>query len=190
MIAMVIFAMVIAAVDVSLSIITERTTGATETAQAVDQLQVAEQTVVQAVHAADSWCTPVPSPAYGCAAFTSPPTATSLDFTAKLDGTTATYVFTLSAVDHVLTESKDGGTPVTLLTNVDPSSGFTVVSHTEANGTTYYTAIGIDLTVDSPSVTAPRPVRTTAADSSVEAWNVEFACSAWVESQSPEGEAC
>lgn len=187
-IAMAIFAMVIVAVDVSVSIITERTTGASETASAVDQLQVAEQTIVQAVHAANSWCTPVPTPAYGCATFTTAPTSQSLDFTAELDGGTATYVFTIA--NHTLTETRNGGQPVTLLTNVDPSSGFTADSHTESNGTTYYTAVGVQLTVDSPSVTARRPVRTTAADSSVDAWNVEYACSAYVESESAEGEAC
>lgn len=179
MVALAIFAMVIVAVDVSLTIVTARSDGMAQSTTAIDQLQTAEQTVVQDVHAANSWCDPVPTPAYGCASFTQIPTATSLDFSAEVDGATNTYDFVINTTSHQLTLSENGANAEILLTNLDPSptlTGFTVNSTTRS-GTTYYTSVGISLTVDSPTVGAPRITRTTAADSQVEAWNVEYACS-------------
>lgn len=182
MVAMAIFGIVIATVYVSLSMIVARTSGVAGATTAMDQLQLAEQTVVQAVHAADSWCEPqAPAPAYGCAAApTAAPTTHELAFTADVAGAEIAYTFTIDPAAHTLTMQK-GSTTSILLTNLDPASAFSPQSKdVVAGGTTYtfYNQVGISLTVDSPRVGAPQVTRTTAADSSVEVWNVEYACNA------------
>ncbi len=189
-IAMAIFALVIVSVDASVTVLNGRANGMSQSTQAIDQLQVAEQTIVRDVHAANSWCTPVPTPLYGCAAT---PTATptgapnpDLIFTANLNGATPTIEFKLvpgASGSQTLTMSKNAGAPVTLLSNLDPSSTFTVPNPVQVvapNGTTYsyYTSIGVTLTMDSPRVGAPRVTKTTLADNTIEVWNVEYACSA------------
>jgi type II secretory pathway pseudopilin PulG len=182
LIAMVIFALVVVSVDASVTVLNGRANGMSQSNQAIDQLQVAEQTIVRDVHAANSWCTPVPNPAYGCATFLQAPSATDLKFTANLDGATSTIEFQVTGSS--LTMRKNLGAPVTLLSNLDPTSAF-IIPTTQTTpplpvvgNTTYYTFIGVTLTMDSPRVGAPRVTQTTVADPTIEVWNVEYACSA------------
>lgn len=318
LIAMAIFALVVSVVYVSVSVLTARSTGLTESSEAIDQLQTAEQTIVQDLHAASSWSTSPASVATtlvtalsqgqtnvtdltiasvpkaitagdtivvgsnsaadsfiasssvsASSSQTAVPvtsaTATNaesagsavydtatvpLDFTADLDGSSLTtalasdtyytslpvtalrhevstgdtivvgtgtttdtfvasgpasrgalsisvnkqetvnshpvgdpvfdYNTTISisgtGTSRSLTVTTDGASPITV-TNLDPSSGFTYTQAT-AGGTTYYNAIGVSLTVDSPRVGAPHETKTTMADSDVEVWPVEYTCSA------------
>jgi prepilin-type N-terminal cleavage/methylation domain-containing protein len=182
-IAMAIFALVIVSVDSSVTVLNSRANGLSQSAQAIDQLQIAEETIARDVHAANSWCTP---PANGCAVATSAPTTKDLDFTASLNGTTPNIEFKLvtASGSKSLTMSKNFATPVTLLSNLDLSSTFTVqnppLKVVAPNGTPYYfyTSIGVTLTMNSPVGTALHATKTTLADTTIVVWNVEFACSA------------
>jgi len=179
LIAVAIFSLVIVAVDGSVTLVSARSNGLSQSSQAIDQLQQAEQTIVEDVHEANSWCSPVPSPSYGCQTLTATPTNTTLTFTASQTGATnVSYKFQITG--NALVMTKNNGNATTLVSNLDTTkSGFTVTSVQPAGtGTsTYYNTIGITLTMDSPKVGAPHPVVTTVADSKVEVWNVEFACS-------------
>jgi type II secretory pathway pseudopilin PulG len=181
LIAMAIFALVVVSVDASVTVLNGRANGMSQSNQAIDQLQVAEQTIVRDVHAANSWCTPVPNPTYGCATFTQTPSATDLKFTANMDGATPTVEFQITGGS--LTMKKNNGAAMTLLSNLDPTSAFIIpTSQTTpplpvVGNTTYYTSIGVTLTMDSPRVGASQMTKTTVADSTVEVWNVEYACS-------------
>jgi len=179
LISLVIFSLVIVSVDGSVTMLSSRSNGLSQSSQSINQLQVAEQTLVQAVHAANSWCEPVPIPAYGCVTATAAPntTANTLTFTATMSGSTTTsYQFQITGNSLVMTKN---GTTSTLVSNLDPSSsktGFTATSVT-VGSTTYWNDISVILTMDSPRVGAAHVTSTTVADSDVEVWNVEYACS-------------
>ncbi|MGA2036080.1 MAG: prepilin-type N-terminal cleavage/methylation domain-containing protein, partial [Acidimicrobiales bacterium] len=53
-IAMAIFALVIVSVDSSVTVLNSRANGLSQSAQAIDQLQIAEETIARDVHAANS----------------------------------------------------------------------------------------------------------------------------------------
>jgi prepilin-type N-terminal cleavage/methylation domain-containing protein len=185
-IAMAIFALVVISVDSSVTVLNGRANGLSRSNQAIDQLQIAEETITRDVHAANSWCTPLPNPANGCGAFTRAPTTTDLYFTSSINGATPTIEFKLVTAtgSKSLTMSTNLGAPVTLLSNLDPSSTFTVqnqpVVYQAPNGTTYdfYTSVGVVLTMDSPIANSALVTKTTLADTTIQVWNVEYACSA------------
>lgn len=57
LIALAIFSLVVISVDGSVTVLSKQAIGLSQSSQAIDQLQVAEQTVVRDVHAATSWTT-------------------------------------------------------------------------------------------------------------------------------------
>jgi len=207
LIAMAILSIVIVSVDTSVSVLNARSNSMSQSTQAIDQLQVAEQTVVRDVHAATSWCNPTSgSP---CTTFTQAPTATELKFNAVLDCTlvppstcwsnpTSFDISISKTAPYQLTITKGNSTAL-LASNLDlgtdpktglPFSGFTWKSVLFGT-TTYYTSIGVTLTMDSPRVGAPRITTTTTADTNVEVWNAEYACqTAWRNAGSTGADPC
>lgn len=183
---------VMASVAGSIELMSSNVSTMAQTTNAINQEQIAEQTVVRDLHSATSWCTS--------------PTTSQLEFTATLNGTTKVYDFQISGNALTLQTASScppGGTlssATVLLTNVDTSSSTPVSQQSgffswpsassnpsaptpvTANGTSFYTSLGVILTVDSPSVKAARPTRTTVSDSVVEIWNAEQQCqTAWVD---------
>jgi hypothetical protein len=169
---MVVFSLVIVSVDATITMVSARTTGLSESTQAIDQLQIAEETITRDVHTVYTW--------------SSAPTASSLDFTASLNNGSPTVAITLTGTtSKTLTIVTNGATTQTL-TNLDPASTFTVntsASWTSSGGTSegpFYYSVGVTLTMDSPRVSAPRPTKTTVSDPTIIVNNVEYQCaSAW-----------
>ncbi len=185
LIAMAILSIVIVSVDTSVSVLNARSNSMSQSTQAIDQLQVAEQTVVRDVHAATSLCNS--TSVFPCTPFTQAPMATELKFNAVLDcalvppstcwsNPTSFDISISRTAPYQLTITKGNSTAV-LVSNLDTSSGFTWKS-VVFGSTTYYTSIGVTLTMDSPRVGAPRVTTTTTADPIVEVSNVEYACQA------------
>lgn len=190
-IATAIMLIVISAVAGSMLVMTSNVSTMAQTTDAINQQQVAEQTVVRDLHAATSWC--------------KTPTSSELEFAATLSGSTGAYDFKIASNKLTLgTATNCNGTfsanPTVLLANVDTSSSTPVSQQSgffswpsassapssptavTVNGTSYYTSLGVILTVDSPSVTAAHPKRTTVSDSVIEIWNTEQQCqTAWVD---------
>jgi hypothetical protein len=146
-----------------------------QSSQAIDQLQIAEQTVVRYVHAA--------------ILFSTAPTASQLQFTANIDKATSTFAIKLSTMtdgSEQLTVSKSGNTMLTV-SNLDPSSKFTPTTITY-DAVTYYVSVAVILTMDSPHYGAPRATKTTAADADVQVWNIRYACQvAWQQATGGQG---
>ena len=152
-------------------------------AQAINELQLAEQSVVRYVHAAA--CA---TPATPTCLFTTA-TATELKFTADVNGATPVVDIKIIPASHELTLSYNGNAAQVLLTNLDSSSAFTVpvVPWTAGSPSTTYqydTRVGVSLTLDSPNVASTK-FKTTVVDPNIEAWNMEANCQeAWL--QDPE----
>jgi Tfp pilus assembly protein PilW len=194
LVAMAIMSLVIVSVDTSVGVLNARSNSMSQSDQAIDQLQTAEQTIVRDIHAATSWCGYNPTsttPILPCTAFTQAPQAGKLVFNAVLDGSSWANPtsFTVQISGNQLSVTK-GTTTTVLASNLDagtdpntglPYSGFTWQSVTfpaASPNATYYTSIGVTLTKDSPRVGAPRITRTTTADTNVEVWNSVLACQA------------
>lgn len=188
---MLIMSIVIIVVDTSVGVLNSKSNTLSQSDQAIDQLQVAEQTVVRDVHAATSWCSPPVgvTPSAPCTTFTQTPTATELKFNAVLDSSTWSSptsfdikLNTMSDGSRQLTVSKNGGSAVVLASNLDPTSAFTIPNPVQVTvGTqqwSYYNYLGVTLIMDSPRYGARYTTKTTTADQQVEAWNVEYACTA------------
>lgn len=190
LVAMLIMSIVIIVVDTSVGVLNSKSNTLSQSDQAIDQLQVAEQTVVRDVHAATSWCSPPVgvTPSTPCTAFTQTPTSSELKFNAVLDSSTWSSptsfdikLNTMSDGSEQLAITKNSTTTV-LASNLDPiNTKFTwnsVPVTTGGQQWTYYNYIGITLTMDSPRYGAPQVTKTTTADQQVEVWNVEYACTA------------
>jgi prepilin-type N-terminal cleavage/methylation domain-containing protein len=201
-IAMALLAVVVVAVDSSLTVIEERQVQVTNATEALDTLQTAQQFIDTDIRAATAWTTP--------AVPTSPPsqpvtvswpssggscgTTYGLDFTASLNNATATIAICLNTTTHVLTVTCSGsavacpgnnsGTVTEVqLANIDSSSAFTFttkeVSTTVSSVTTntfFFTTVASSLTLDSPGVGAPRLTKTIVTSPSLEVFNVAYAC--------------
>jgi Tfp pilus assembly protein PilW len=200
MIALVLFSVVIIAVDSSITVVQERQVAVTASTQALDNLQVAQEALTSDLHAAQTWTTP----ALPTTAPSQPVTASwtgsgtcgvnyGLNFTASLNNATATIAVCLNTVTHVLTVTCTGaaacpGTgsgPIlqTQVANIDSSSSVTFttkeVSTTQGGVTTnafFFTTIATTLILDSPRVGAPRVTKTTLTSPNLEVYNTEYAC--------------
>jgi prepilin-type N-terminal cleavage/methylation domain-containing protein len=179
LVAMIIMAIVIVSVDTSVGVLNARSNSMSQSSQAIDQLQMAEQTVVRYVHAAT--------------AFSTAPGAGQLQFTANIDKATAvTIAIKLSTMgdgSEQLTVSKSGNTMLTV-SNLDPSSNFTptTITYPLVGGVTYYVSIAVILTMDSPRYGAPNATKTTVADADVQVWNIRYACQvAWQQDTGGQG---
>ena len=198
LIAMAMFAIVVVAADSSLTVIQERQTYVTNSTEALDAVETAQEAITTDIHAANLWTTPaVPTSQPG-----SPVTAQTLVFQASLSNVTKLVTITLNTSTHqlqvctnvTLTTSGCGSgvSGVQLqatLANVDSSSLFTMstdeVSQTISGLTTntfFYTAVSSTLTIDSPKVGAPRVSQTTITSPTIVAYGATFSC------QTAEGE--
>lgn len=182
MVTLVMFSLVIPVVGSSIRVIEGGQVQAVDTTQALDQLEVAEQVVTSDIRAANAWTTPAlptqtPSQAV---------TATSLSFTALLDGATATIAISLDTSSHVLTvTSTSNGVTRTQATvpNIDSSSLFTLTTKevtTTVNAVTtnsfFYTTVASTLIIDTPAVGAPDASQITLTSPAIVVYNMEDAC--------------
>ena len=102
-----------------------------------------------------------------------------LVFTAALNGATPAISITLTSNADTSKTLKIvvNGVTTTTLNNLDPSSGFVYnAAWWTGAATTYYSLVGVTLTMDSPSVGAPHRTQTTLADPAVVVNNVEYQC--------------
>ncbi|HTV11210.1 MAG TPA: hypothetical protein VME20_05040 [Acidimicrobiales bacterium] len=196
-IATAIMLMVIASIATAVQLLTKSASAMGQSTQAIDNLQVAEQDVVRDIHASTGWCS-----AYA------PPTTTELGFTANIEGGAAAYLISITSGNQltVATATSCAGLATAksqaLLSNVDsaattPSSqrsGFSQPNgpaSVTVNGTQYWDTLAVTLTVDSPSVSATNPVRTTVSDPVVEIWNAEEQCqNQWITSAQASSDPC
>ncbi len=114
LIAMLIMSIVIIVVDTSVGVLNSKSNTLSQSDQAIDQLQVAEQTVVRDVHAATSWCSPPVARHHAlapCTAFTAAPTASELKFNAVLDSSSWSSP---TSFDFKLTTMSDGSKQLTV----------------------------------------------------------------------------
>ncbi len=192
MIAMALFAVVVAAVDSSITVVEERSVQVSDATQALDRMQIVQQAITTDIHAAlpttTAWSPAVPTTTPGA-----PITATSLAFQASLNNATATIGISLNTTTHILTVTctgaaacpGPGSTAVqqAQVSNIDSSSLFTLttskVTTTIGSVTTntfFYTSVASTLILDSPRVGAPRVSQTKLTSTDLIPYNVLFAC--------------
>jgi prepilin-type N-terminal cleavage/methylation domain-containing protein len=192
MIALVIFSLVVVAVDSSLTVVQERQVQVTNGIEALDTLQAAEEVITRDISAATSWTTPaVPTSVPG-----SPVTAQSLVFQASLTNVTNLITITLNTATHqlqvcsnlTLTTSGCGSSVAGVhmqaqVANIDSSSLFTFTTHevtqtisSVTTNTFFYTSVASTLTLDSPSVGAHRVSQTILQTPEIVSYNIVYAC--------------
>ncbi len=178
--AMGLMAVVLSSVFGAMTLLSGQSTSMEQQAQAIDELQLAEQSIVRYVHAAACAAPGTPTCLFTTA------TATELKFTADINGSAPAVDVKIVPASHTLTLSYNGGPAQVLLTNLDSASAFTipVVPWTAGSPSTTYqydTRVGISLTLDTPSVAAKK-FQTTVVDPNIEAWNMEANCQqAWLQ---------
>jgi Tfp pilus assembly protein PilV len=191
LLAMVVFALVIVSVDASVSALSGRSNDLSQSNQAIDQLQVVEQTLVTDLHAASLTNTASP-PASGPGFYQSSSCSSSaivtsagqlslsstnpISFYVNLNGSKPCVGISMSSTSHSLTIAESGSNLMTIY-NLDSSSSLTVTC-TSASGALYCTSAAVNLTQDTPRVGAPKVRTTTLSDPQVEVWNQEYACEA------------
>jgi Tfp pilus assembly protein PilW len=197
MIALVLFSLVVVAVDSSLTVVQERQVQVTNGVEALDTLQAAEEVITRDISAATSWTTPaVPTSTPGSAI-----TAQSLVFQASLTNTagaptTNLVTIALNTTTHqlqvctnlTLTTSGCGSSVAGVhlqaqVANIDTSSLFTFTTHqvtqtinSVTTNTYFFTSVASTLTLDSPSVGAPRMSQTTLQTPEIVTYNIVYAC--------------
>jgi hypothetical protein len=191
--AMGLMAVVITSVGTAVRLLSKQSTIMTEGTVSIDQLQVAEQTIVRYIHAAapvgnatTPWCNG------------SSPSATpsaELKFTARINGGTTAYDIKINGGELTVASAANCaalGSGATLVANLTASSIFTEAGCPSTTGCpalpatptatwnggsgatySYYPALGVSLTISGPN-----GVNTTVADENVDLWNVEDACQA------------
>jgi Tfp pilus assembly protein PilW len=195
MIALVLFSLVVVAVDSSLTIVQERQVQVTNGTEGLDMLQVAQEAITTDLHAATSWgWTPVAPATSGSVT----PTPPLFLYTASLNGSTAMGIaLTTTHQLQVCSNANTTTTPVTSssvcsgssiqmqakVNNVDPSSLITLttseVSITNNGLTTnsfFYTSASTTLILDSPSVGAAHVSQTTLTSPTLVIYNGVYAC--------------
>jgi len=178
-VAMAITAILISVVASSMMVVSGQTSSLSRQTQAIDELQTAEQTIVREIHAAVTWC--------------STPTTSQLSFSADLPGT-ASPVFDLNLSSGELTVATatscpPGGTwsaSSTLASGLSSASAFSIPPGASWTGTvtgnsySFWTSVGVTLTIDTPAPGGVGSVKTTVADPSVQVWNQLYTCQkAW-----------
>ncbi len=172
----------------SVELIVNQSTAIAQSTQAIEQLQTAEQTIVRYIHAATTWCSGQ--------SFTAP--ETQLEFVASINGSTPSFEINIASNQLTVAENTSGActftSPQMLVSGLDPGTSgahgsyFTIRANTPWTGgahspaVTYqfYTAVQVNLTVDSARRTIPSQIQTTVGDN-VEIWNQEYSCQTdWV----------
>jgi prepilin-type N-terminal cleavage/methylation domain-containing protein len=171
MIAMVLFVIVVASVNASVGVLTARSSDLSESSQAINQLQIADQTLVTDLHASTGFYTSSCSGTL-ISNFTVPTNYSKIYFTVDLDGSTPCVVVTLS--NNTLTVTNGSANSVTV-SNLDSTSSISVSCTTDGSST-YCTSADVTLKLDSPRAGAPHAKQTILADPSVGIWNQEYAC--------------
>jgi type II secretory pathway pseudopilin PulG len=122
MVSLVLFAVVVATVDASVTVVQSHQVQVSDRTQALDYLQNAQQAITEDLHAATSngWTSPT------LPTSTSPISQTSLAFSAQLGGGTPTISIALNTATHVLTVTCTG-------TGCRPTGSGTVTQTTIAN---------------------------------------------------------
>lgn len=175
-IAMVIVMLVMVSVSASVTIVDHQSVSMSGSNQAIDQLQVAEESVVQDLHAATAWYT-----SSACSTSTTAPSADSLYFTADLYGATPCISVTLSSGTLTVTSVVGGKTHLQAsVSNLDNTSAITPGAAVNAGSPSqsFTDRLSVALTMDSPRPGAPHQTQTTVADPTVIAFNIEYACKA------------
>jgi prepilin-type N-terminal cleavage/methylation domain-containing protein len=184
MISMILLAIIVTAVDSSITVIEKQQVQVSNRTQALDYIQMAQQAITRDIHAAQTWNTP----AVPTSTPSAPITATTLNFTASLNGATPTINISLSATTHILaitcTGSSIGCRGNTLqIANVDPSTLFTLSTSEVTNSATspatntfYYTSIASVVTVDTPKVGAQNVSQTTLTEPTLVPFNILYSC--------------
>jgi prepilin-type N-terminal cleavage/methylation domain-containing protein len=198
MIALALFAIVVVAVDSSLTVVQERQVQVTNGVEALDNIQIAQETITRDIESSTAWTTPaVPTSAPGSPITVSWTGATpGMVFTTKLNEALATITVALNTSTHMLTItcadiSSDsacggaaGGTQTqAAVANIDSSSSFTFTTDqvtTTVDSITssafFFTDVASVLTLDSPRVGAPRVSQTTLTSPSIIPYNIVYAC--------------
>jgi hypothetical protein len=182
MISVVLMSLVITAVDVSITVIQKQSVAVGDRTNALNNIQLAQEAITRDLHAVSTWNTPAPTS-------TTPVTATTLNFTASLDGQTPTINIALNTTTHALAITcTDASAPTACngnnlsIANIDSSTVFTLTASevTNSNNTPanafYFTNISSVVTLDTPSVTAPRKFQTTLTEPNLVPFNILYAC--------------
>lgn len=175
-IAMVIVMLVMVSVSASVTIVNRQSVGLSSSSQAIDQLQVAEESVVQDLHAATAWYT-----SSGCSTSTSTPSEDNLHFTADVYGATPCVSVTLSSGTLTVTSAVGGKTRSQVsVSDLDSTSAVTPGAAISAGSPSqsFTDRLSVVLTMDSPRPGAPHETQTTVSDPTVIAFNIEYACKA------------
>lgn len=194
MIALVLFSVVVVSVDSSLTVVQERQVQVTNGAEALNNLQVAQEAITTDLRAATTWTVP----AVPTTAPSGPITPNPLLFDADINGITLVGI-ALNATTHQLQVCTNANptTPVTTTTvctgsgitmqaqvnNVDSSSSFTLSTHevsTTISGTNswYYTSAATDLIVDTPKVGATHVSQVALQSPTVVSYGGLYSCQA------------
>jgi len=202
MIATALFAVVVVAVDSSLTVVQERQAQVTNNTEALDNLQTLQEELTTDIRAATTWTTPkVPTSAPSQPVTASWPssggscgTTYGLDFSALLNGASATIAVCLNTTTHILTltcsssasacpGNSSGTVTEAQVANIDSSSSFTFTTKevsTTANSVTtnsfFFTAVASTMILDSPRVGAPHVSQTILPSPNLEVYNSEYAC--------------
>ena len=198
MIALALFSIVVVAVDSSLTVVQERQVQVTNGVEALDNIQLAQETITRDIESSTAWTTPaVPTSAPNSPITVSWTGANSgMVFTSELNEALATITVALNTSTHMLTItcadiSSDsacggaaGGTQTQVaVANIDSSSSFTFTTDqvtTTVNSITssafFFTDIASVLTLDTPRVGAPHVSQTTVTSPSIIPYNLVYAC--------------
>jgi len=184
MISVVLMSLVVTVVDVSITVIQKQNVQVTGSTQALNKIQAAQEAITADIHAATTWNSPAPTT-------TSPVTATTLNFTASFNGQTPTVNIAVNTSTHQLsiTCTAQSGAPASscngialTVSNIDSATGFTLTASEVTNSTNspanafYYTNISSVVTLDTPSVTAPRRSQTTLTEPNLVPFNILYSC--------------
>jgi len=185
-VAMVIMMVVVAAVAATVTAIAEQTTKLSSSTESIDALQIAEETLVQDIHAANMWYSG--SGCTGTAGYSEASQAGPVYtyyFTANLFDKTPCITVTLSQTTHTLTiVSTAGGSQSNdvVVSNLDTTSAITPgpspATQVGNPQTSFNDWMSVVLTQDSPAVGAVHAVKTTMSDTRVIAFPIEYQCEA------------
>ena len=189
MIAVTILSVFVAMASVSVELIMNQSTGLAQSTQAIETLQLAQQSVVKDLHGLVSWC--------GGQSFASP--ETDLQFVSNINGvaTPPAFDIKISGTTLQVAENTTGtctwATYSTVLYKLDPAttgahgSYFSIKQNTSWTGGGHNPAlvyqfdssVYVQLSVDGPANGSRAVAKTTVAEN-VELWNQEYSCqNAW-----------
>jgi len=198
MIALALFSVVIVSVDSSLTVVQERQVQVTNGVEALDNIQIAQETITRDIESSTAWTTrAVPRSAPSSPITVNWTGANSgLVFTTDLNEALATITVALNTTTHMLTITcadlnsdkacggAAGGTQTQAeVANIDSSSSFTFTTdqvtttlNSISSNAFFFTDIASVLTLDSPRVGAPRVSKTTITSPSIIPYNIVYAC--------------